>query len=392
MERKGCCAPGGSPPPESDLRLLGAVRRYLVTRLFECLCKGSQFVALGSTNVTSDFDLTILGEHANDCMRGMFHRFLAMYGNTLAQAFDTNLYTIGYHLVTPRMRRIPASALVPGTPWAVFVSRTPRERRTEVEWAAAKLANCAPRYRLYVAENYPAFAPCIRRAEGKVKRVKHMIRTEHSATVKKYGRKYSNRATLRLITRYNLYYTIAQTLYAQYLYDNVPAPAHGLEGVPQEMRNLFDLLGIANYVSVEAYYTSASVIFVVLLLQGKKSVSIGASHYLCAALENLGDLIHHMSNEGGTFGDALLLKYSKYVYRLYRALGYLEPEGAFAAAAAQIEEEVLPHRGRRQPVPQLARKLGLPGAESADAFLRHVIDAVCPTLARFLPSCGAPLI
>ena len=370
-------------PPDITLVFIGAVRRYMVLHLFECLCRKTEYIALGSTNITSDFDLTLLGEQANECMKKLFFYFLKLYGNTLAHAFDTNLYTIGYHLVTPHMRILPETVIIPDTSFAVFVSRSSADIRLEIEWSLAKLANCPKNYLHYITKHYPIFTPWLRRAKTKVYVAKKMIRSEHTLTLKKYGRKYKNKETRRLITRYNLYYTIARYIYATYIYNNLATPSK--LKLPADMQTLFDLLGFANYVSIEAYYTSATVIFVVLKLQGEKNVQgLKMCHYICAALENLGDLINHMTHEKDRFGPTLLLKYSKYLYRIYSALSYIDSKGPFKRLATKIKEYVLPHRGSTRTVSDLEKKLGIRPARSVDEFLKHVIDRVFPTLASKL--------
>ena len=60
----------------------------------------NEYMAMGSTNITSDYDLTIKGSTSNNVMWKMFVKFIDLYGVTLPYAFDTNLYSSPLHLYT----------------------------------------------------------------------------------------------------------------------------------------------------------------------------------------------------------------------------------------------------------------------------------------------------
>jgi hypothetical protein len=117
---------------------------------------------------------------------------------------------------------------------------------------------------------------------------------------------------------------------------------------------LFQMACISNYYAIEAYYTPCTVNVVVLELQGKQTVSLKPIEYICAAIENLGDWnTHHLQylKERNLPGGLIMLSLSKYLFRVYSALGHIS--GTHAAAcrrfAAQIERKILVFKHETQP-------------------------------------------
>ena len=54
--------------------------------------RDNTYKAFGSTDITSDYDITIIGKDAPEIMKNMFTEFLNIYKNTLLHVFDTNIY------------------------------------------------------------------------------------------------------------------------------------------------------------------------------------------------------------------------------------------------------------------------------------------------------------
>lgn len=88
----------------NTMRKIVAARTIIVDNIFNCVKQiqegngHNSYTAFGSANLTSDYDITILSKDAPDIMLEMFKRFYLEYKNTFPQAFDTNLYCIGYFL------------------------------------------------------------------------------------------------------------------------------------------------------------------------------------------------------------------------------------------------------------------------------------------------------
>merc|ERR1711991_225015 len=105
--------------------------------------------------------------------------------------------------------------------------------------------------------------------------------------------------------------------------------------------NLFFYSNIPNYFSSDAYYTSSSVNTIVIENQSNIKVNY-QNHpnnmikgmYLIAVIENLGDMINHIK--------ITLIKYSKYLYRIYHTLSKIDNK--FEIFANNIFKNVLPFR------------------------------------------------
>ena len=80
------------------LKMLSSIRKYYVDYLFNCnnSDKNTIYKSFGTKNITSDYDISILGTNAPEIMIKMFNSFLNKYKNSLATSFDTNIYCVGY--------------------------------------------------------------------------------------------------------------------------------------------------------------------------------------------------------------------------------------------------------------------------------------------------------
>ena len=85
---------------ELVLGILGVIRRHTVSKIFQCVTNNDKYKdlkhtynAAGSTNLTSDYDLSISGPYSNEIMWEMFKLFLISWDKTMPHSFDTNIYT-----------------------------------------------------------------------------------------------------------------------------------------------------------------------------------------------------------------------------------------------------------------------------------------------------------
>ena len=99
---------------ENLMRVIVAARTIIVDKTYNCALNklgfdpnNYKYYAFGSSNLTSDYDLTIIGEQSPKLMWVMFLYFLTNYGNTLPQSFDTNLYCVGYFKNTSSANNLP---------------------------------------------------------------------------------------------------------------------------------------------------------------------------------------------------------------------------------------------------------------------------------------------
>lgn len=87
---------------EELLVMLASLRRYITLTLLKCCMKpGVKYFDFGSSNIASDYDLTIVGEYAPDVIMCAIDRFLQHNEATLSHAFDTNFYAGNLYTCSP---------------------------------------------------------------------------------------------------------------------------------------------------------------------------------------------------------------------------------------------------------------------------------------------------
>jgi len=361
---------------ECLLENLGSLRKLIIHRLFCKIVqeeKGkneqcyNEYMAMGSTNITSDYDLTIKGSTSNDVMWKMFKKFIYLYGVTLPYAFDTNLYSSPLHLYTqPECLNVTASKkdafinpnlksqsyyLEYDNKNFTFVPSNDFEIDMELQFAFLKLYEADKTLALTLTTGYPKIKYYIKKVEILIenedlkknydlkKAFEKLDKNSKEEITNLYNQlKITNNDKIKknkkLIMDYKKQYEAQQPV-QKYIY------TLGDETYNKTGAELFKKSNIANYWSSEAYYTSSACNIVILETQMKKGVpfikhkiekkkqfskEIIKKMYLCSAIENLADMIHHIDSHltkvSLTKDDVMLtlIKFSKYLYRFYYSI------------------------------------------------------------------------
>ena len=147
--------------------------------------------------------------------------------------------------------------------------------------------------------------------------------------------------TLELITKHNLNYKSLQQLY-HILYG---------KGNKKNSAQLIEYSCIAAYYAVEAYYTPCTISVVVFEMQGGKKMNLPKIYYVISAIENLGDMRNHILHETRNSNKTkhvknpnIILKYSKYIYRIYYSIGKALDNKTIMNRANRINNLIIPHR------------------------------------------------
>jgi len=324
------------------LEMLGGIRKFAVDELFACVNRGraNTYVAFGSTNITSDYDLTIKGPDAPDVMWRMFQKFWKQHRNTLPRAFDSNIYCTG--LYEPRGLRPAVRGrfqLVDGGATAVLA---PLAEDAGVTLPAASMKLLQTPLAL---GRFPRLKKVVEVAAG----WKAQLDDELARDVRRFHDQHADAsvASCEVAAKYHLQYLRGRRL----LREVYSAKSDGVT-----LRQFLRTACEANYFAMEAYYAPDTVNVVVMGLQkGERNLQLPAASYACALLENVGDLRTHALHELGArragSPRSLLLKYSKYVYRaLFCAEQLLRRTRGKKAArlgmsARRVKKEVVAHRG-----------------------------------------------
>ena len=358
---------------EIKLELYGSFRKYLVHN-FICsaittISKKSNipiktirnrniYQAVGSTNITSDYDVNILGPDSHNIMRIVFNEFYEKNKTVIPYAFDTNLYTTPLCYVPNKINY----DLIKDEPFKVYkfqdkqyitlVPKTKEETNIELKFAFMKL------YQTIEKTNFNKKLEKYFKVINKHHKDQDMV-TFH--TKEKSLNVYFENHSENVISEYetdDAFYKIlkntnkkdhkhtenlhiAHDYLEQYKYSKLCTDYvyNKLNGNTfcdiENTSRLFEYCNKSNYWSSEAYYCCSTVNVVVLELQMKIDMKyheylkqnnsknyILRGIYLCSLIENLSDFINHIGNHTkDTKEDYLkIIKYSKYIQRIYFSL------------------------------------------------------------------------
>jgi hypothetical protein len=341
------------------LEMLGSIRKYLVERMFRCASGmfstcDNEYVAFGSTNVTSDYDLSIMGPDANEIMWNMFKQFLQHYGQSLPYALDSNMYCGPlYTYITPDGKALKINPAINDirlnytNRHFTFIPQDQDGLDEQLTFACIKLI---PLKHL-LPQNSSLLNKYIPTAENYKTYLDSKKRNYNDDILSQISQGHSDPYCLDLIRSYYLQY-LSGKICAKYIYGEQTGSYGSLNETVdgKEKMNIGFYTCQESYYSSEAYYTSAAVNCVVVEMQqwkNKKSLDwrdsrIKAYSYLTAAIENIGDLYNHSRHESGNV-EKIIIKYSKYIYRIYNILGKISI-GGYAVKAKMVEENIIPIR------------------------------------------------
>ena len=332
-----------SKQSENELKLLTGIRIYYVDKLFQCAkkeinnTKNSDYFAFGSTNITSDYDLTIIGKKAPEIMLYIFNKFLENINKTTTFSFDTNLYCMGFYsshglnnnLSNYIVREKSDSTLVS------FQPKTKEDKEICFKYAQLKLLEAG------LLEN------------NEVNTLKEKLTIQlNNYKLKNINNK--NNHTKDLIKRYYTYYNVSKNLF-KFLYKN----SNNKSNNEVNLNNFMEYMCQGLYYSIEAYYTPCTVNVVVLEMQAGKDIGLDNFNYLISAIENLGDFNIHLQHSGyklknsnkSTNSKKVILKLSKYLYRFYYSLAKLDKNNnnnKLKSKVNQIKNQIMSKRSSGQ--------------------------------------------
>ena len=381
------------------LKILGAIREHIVQKIFDQSegdeNKGNNnYFAAGSTNITSDYDISITGPQANDIMWKMFTLFLEHYKEALPIAFDSNLYSSPIYISKSKKgikidcRTVNDIDDILGTlprvdypedknDHFVFVPKTEAEMNEELEWAGMKLLH-KTQGGLYDAEsdeiNYTMIMKILNRS---IELKKHLLNEckqiendqEYKDTLAKFsflnGDSDRIKETKLIFKNYYMQWK-AQKKIQDFVYGKQPFKEKDIETVKygevsEKKKNIFYYSNKANYYASEAYYTSSAVNAIVVENQLKHNLDYGKRPFkyivnckLAAAIEQIGDMTHHIHSKKIDANDPnslkkIIVKFSKYIYRFFYILGTIGDGGEYEHyehRAKKIDKHIIPIRAK----------------------------------------------
>ena len=300
---------GFSRSDQVAMELMAKAREYIVLKLFTC-CSGpcQELIAYGSSNVTSDYDVTLIGANSPETMWRMVQSYLETYGHSLSTSLDCNVYTVGLYAQMDSVEDVPGLTKLAYVSRGMDVFTLLAESRdasdTAVEYACLK-----------VLENgFETHLPQERATSTLLATLEEQRRSARAHAAAKYA-SYSSEVQ-ETVASYILQYKYAKRLF-RILYganeDEVDAYPHFQ--VDTGDLSAMEILCRAKYFSIEATYTQACVNVVVLEIQDGQDLALPKSEYLCSLIENFGDIVRHLRRSDLDLRSNIL-KCSKYVYRM----------------------------------------------------------------------------
>jgi hypothetical protein len=355
---------------ELILGILGSIRKYMVKTIFKCvqekICNSdlNELTFSGSENLTSDYDVSIIGPNGNEIMWRMFITFLAKYSDSFPKAFDTNLYSgpIYAHscinnnesIICKSNKELPQR--VDFNNYFTLVPFTKDDIKCELTWVCIKLLdNLNVIYIPNFLEVYINEAKKYKlKMDDLLKQTdKNKIYLDISLQNNLHPANSITKNTRKLIKNYFLQYTWQEYIH-KYIYssDNINncfiKNKIKLEGKNTYENNIFFYSNISNYFSCDAYYTSSSVNSIVI--EDQRNIKLNLEHlnknikegmYIISAIENLSDMVNHLINSVQPI-EISIIKYSKYLYRIYRCLGKVDDK--YFKQSHEINKNVIPFR------------------------------------------------
>ena len=274
--------------PELVLKLLGSFRVFYIDTLFKKFNKKREnyYLAFGSTNILSDYDITIVGPNACEISKKIYETYLNEYKKTMAFSFDTNIYIAGFYyysptIINPSIKKNIITFKHKKYNISLFNFQPINSYQKEISLYYSFLKI------LDISFDNPFFNDLKKKSKELLKTLK-----KHQSIEESYKYMFKN----------------AEELFS-YLY-------HSKE---KDIDKIYELVCRTQYYSIESYYTPCTVNVVVLIMQGKFKLNhFNQFNYICSILENIGDLNNHWKHSDKSKKD--FLKVSKYIYRIYYSL------------------------------------------------------------------------
>lgn len=324
---------------ENLLKMIGAVRTYIVNKTYECYKMDNQImIKNGSSNITSDYDINLIGKHSDITMFNMFNDFLKRYKHLLSYSFDTNIYV---HSIFMLDKEIEQSGLeiqkfklkeYPSNDFFVLKFNQ-IDKDICLNFSCIKLLETHKDF-----SKFDKLSMYISKSVYLDHGLKEIYKKKYSIMKKKYINHDKN--NLEIITKYNLYYE-----YSKLLNDIV---------YNKHTCNNYQLVSsITKYFSIEGYYTQGTFNAMVLNLIESIDLKLNKIEYICSAIENLGDFVHHFGLEISSIKskedfEIKIIKYSKYIYRIYYSLYHAQnlsfKKFNFFKMTNEVKNKVLKYR------------------------------------------------
>ena len=380
-EREFCAA----NVDETTLAYIGAVRKKIVTNAFDCFKRpGQALQAAGSTTLTSDFDVCVLGRDACFTMWLMFKHFQCTYKTTLPVSLDVNAYANGTYGPdnlkpdVPGFRAVPLKSKdVDGNAMDIVALFPDAVSAAKLQsWATVKVLDGLRKNVNRELGLLPFLDAGSAKDAAQRRHEQASLIDTHAAEIMERLKDGCGDDSME--TLYALQFYFARRLNFMMYRDAHPdfsaSPFTCANADPDKVREYMtkaeafvaaldpvvkpfrldfaDVLCLCMFFSVEAAYTQSAVNVVVLEMQARAIRRGGcvSGDYRTTLVEVLGDFLVHFPTGASPASPGKVLKFSKYVHRLVYAAGELHDRADWRAWADDIQARVVSKRGGKDAV------------------------------------------
>ena len=293
----------------------------------------SYYDAAGSTNVTSDYDLTVIAQNAPQISLMMFNIFFELMDNkiTLPEVLDVNIYVKGIYLNKSINRHFHHKEIIPVNKVLSSIKDFSRKNKFNIykNSATPKLFSLQPYS--YEDKKYTLIFSLIKLVELKKKIVSKQNPLFNNIYYKNANYIFNGLqkefANYNIDNRYNFNKKISnksKNIVKKYnLCDKYgKAVFNDIYGKSVLSKKFYENLCKTGYYSTESYFSPGPVNVVLVEIQmGQKNMKLSAPNYICTIIEILGDLnMHFNTNKKGNDFYIEILDKSKHIYRIIYSL------------------------------------------------------------------------
>lgn len=396
------------PDAEADRKILLAfiniVRKYYVDRLIQIIAQKIYYhcdqktnittkcsvVAVGSTTLTSNYDVTVSGViYPNRIVRMFNQEFARYWRDYSSNVFDTNIYgstffvTVdmkgnGSQKIDPAYYQLYRSLKTSGQmifylpPEKILGQEYPDGlvaiQKSQLEWLIVKIFLHAQVYNIESLSS-PLYQTiqqiCIpfiqtmmgmemrtgsgtnaqnhTRIAGNIFKTKFGEEVTMESVLKSYADKDATlknyEESLLKIQASQLAYEAIYTQSLSEVREGVPTKPVQIREILNVLLTLIDDISMSNFYGSETYFCMATIYHVLGYVQNLGPFYLSRSDYIISAVENYIDILRYHSKlsspdpEEAAYG---IIKMSKYLYRIYNALGKVSASNASNAAKLGI--------------------------------------------------------
>ena len=302
----------------------GAMRKYQVELSLACAiakvgkdAEGTEMSAPGSTHLTSDYDVTLVGPRAPEVMWLMFKEFHKQYKTTLPQAFDTNLYCGGIYRFGPRPPAIKEAVCInPNKGMWIVLPSSLQQHETCRRYVRLKMLQAG---HLRDKDTQALFSALTQEARAVGKR--------HTRSDKR-----PKQSFVDMVGRYKLHGDIVARIRDK----NMTGDA------------LVEEACRVGFFEEEAYIAPSTIAAVVVEMQMGIPIQLSQEDYLTAAMENAADFLLHARHAEYHHQQTTrqkLLHLSKYIHRCFVCLSKAG-KTRFKKKAEVVGRDIVSLRGR----------------------------------------------